>query len=174
MIKKRQKAFTLIEVLIAITILIVGILSAFILVTRALYNVAVIKDRLTVSFLTQEGIELTRQIRDSNFLRMLGEESAGWRDGLEDGLYIIESKVDSEESIKLVSIAEDENRFFLYNDTLKIYNYSTGEPTTFNRKIKITTINDDEIRVEAIMQWKTKRIDFDLTVEDHLYNWLKL
>ena len=174
MIKKRQKAFTLIEVLIAITILIIGILSGFILVTRALYNVAVIKDRLTASFLAQEGIELTRQIRDSNFLRMLGEESAGWRDGLEDGAYIIESRVDSEESIKLVSIAEDENRFFLYNDTLKIYNYSDGEPTNFNRKIKITTISDDEIRIESIMQWKTKRIDFNLIVEDHLYNWMKL
>ncbi len=174
MIKKRQKAFTLVEVLIAITILIIGILSGFILVTRALYNVAVIKDRLTASFLAQEGIELTRQIRDSNFLRILNEESVEWRDGLEDGLYIIESKADSGESIGLDPIAEDENRFFLYDNTLKIYNYSTGEPTTFNRKIKVTGINDDEIRIESIMQWKTKRIDFDLTIEGHLYNWLKL
>jgi len=172
--EKRQKAFTLVEVLISITILVIGILSGFILVTRALYNVAVIKDRLTASFLSQEGIELTRQIRDSNFLRILGEESADWRDGLGDGTYIIESRVDSEGSIGLVPIGEDESRFFLYNDTLKIYNYSTGEPTTFNRKIKITTISDDEIRIEAIMKWKTKSIDFDLTVEDHLYNWMKL
>ena len=174
MMEKRQKGFTLVEVLIAITVLIIGILSGFILITRALYNVAVIKDRLTASFLAQEGIELTRQIRDSNFLRILSEESADWRDELGDGTYIIESRVDSEESIKLVSIAEDEDHLFLYNDILKIYNYSDGEPTNFNRKIKITTISDDEICVEAIMQWKTKRIDFDLTVEDHLYNWMKL
>ena len=172
--KSKSSAFTLVEVLIAISILIIGILSGFILVTRALYNVAVIKDRLTASFLAQEGIELTRQIRDSNFLRILDEESADWRDGLGDGTYIIESKVDSEGSIGLVPIAEDENRYFLYNDVLKIYNYSTGEPTNFNRKIKITTISADEIRVESIMQWKTRRIDFDLFVEDHLYNWMKL
>ena len=127
MTKKRQKAFTLVEVLIAITILTIGILSGFILVTRALYNVAVIKDRLTASFLAQEGIELTRQIRDSNFLRMLGEESADWKDGLGDGTYVIESKVDSEGSIGLDPIEEDENRYFLYNDTLKIYNYSLNE-----------------------------------------------
>lgn len=172
--EKRQKAFTLIEVLVAITILIVGIISGFVLVTRALYNVAVIKDRLTASFLAQEGIELTRQIRDSNFLRILNGESAGWRNGLGDGTYIIESKVDSEEPIGLVSIGEDENRFFFYDDTFKIYNYNAGEPTTFNRKIRITTINDNEIRVESTIQWKTRTIDFDLIVEDHLYNWMKL
>jgi len=173
---KRQKAFTLIEVLVAITILIVGIISGFVLVTRALYNVAVIKDRLTASFLAQEGIELTRQIRDSNFLRILNfEESIDWRDGLGDGTYIIESKVDSEGSIELVAIGEDQNRIFFYDKTLRIYNYdNNGELTTFNRKIKITTINDDEIRVESIMQWKTRTIDFDLIVEDHLYNWMKL
>lgn len=175
MIKKRQKAFTLIEVLVAITILIVGIISGFVLVTRALYNVAVIKDRLTASFLAQEGIELTRQIRDSNFLRILNGEPANWMDGLGGGIYIIESKVDSEESIGLVDIGEDENRFFFYDNVLKIYNYNdNGEPTTFIRKIEIETISNDEIRVESIMQWKTRTIDFDLTVEDHLYNWMKL
>jgi len=172
--QSKSNAFTLVEVLIAITILTIGILSGFILVTRALYNVAVIKDRLTASFLAQEGIELTRQIRDSNFLRILNGESADWRDGLGAGSYIIESKAGSDESIQLVSITPSEAPDFFYNDTLKIYNYSTGEPTNFNMEIKITTINDDEIRVESIMQWKTRTIDFDLIVEDHLYNWLKL
>jgi type II secretory pathway pseudopilin PulG len=174
--KKRQKAFTLIEVLVAITILIVGIISGFVLVTRALYNVAVIKDRLTASFLAQEGIELTRQIRDSNFLRILNEESADWRDGLGAGSYTIESKAGSGQSVSLVFYNEpmDIPNFFYDDDGLKTYNYSTGELTTFNREIKITTISDDEIRVESIMRWKTRTIDFDLIVEDHLYNWMKL
>jgi len=172
--KSKSSAFTLVEVLIAISILIIGILSGFILVTRALYNVAVIKDRLTASFLAQEGIELTRQIRDSNFLRILNEESISWNNGLETGSYIIKSNVEGEELIQLVPITPSEAPDFLYNDALKIYNYSTGEPTTFNREIKITTISNDEIRVESIMQWKTRTIDFDLFVEDHLYNWMKL
>ena len=174
MMKKKRKAFTLVEVLIAISILIIGILSGFILITRALYNVAVIKDRLTASFLAQEGIELTRQIRDSNFLRILDEESADWRDGLRDGTYIIKSNVEGDESIQLVSSIPSEAPNFFYDNGLKIYNYSTGEPTTFNREIKITTISADEIRVESIMKWRTKRINFDLFVEDHLYNWMKL
>ena len=100
-------------------------------------------------------------------------ESAGWKDRLTDGSYIIKSKAGSEQSIILVSVDPAEGSNFLYDDDTKIYNYATGEPTTFNREIKITTINDDEIRVESIMEWTTKRIDFTLTVEDHLFNWLK-
>ena len=172
-LKKKQKAFTLVEVLIAVSILTIGILSGFILITKVLYNTAVIQDRLTASFLTQEGIELVRQVRDSNFLQIMNGESVEWKDGLADGSYTIESKAGSEQPITLTSVDTGEGSNFRYNDDTKIYNYTTGEPTTFNREIKITTINDDEIRVESIMEWTTKRIDFTLTVEDHLFNWLK-
>ena len=171
--KKKQKAFTLVEVLIAISILTIGILSGFILITKVLYNTAVIQDRLTASFLTQEGIELVRQVRDSNFLQIMNGESVEWKDGLADGSYTIESKAGSEQPITLTSVDTGEGSNFRYNDDTKIYNYTIGEPTTFNREIKITTINDDEIRVESIMKWKTRTIDFNLTVEDHLSNWLK-
>jgi len=171
--KKKQKAFTLVEVLIAVSILTIGILSGFILITKVLYNTAVIQDRLTASFLTQEGIELVRQVRDSNFLQIMNGESVEWKDGLADGSYTIESKAGSEQPITLTSVDTGEGSNFRYNDDTKIYNYTTGEPTTFNREIKITTINDDEIRVESIMKWKTRTIDFNLTIEDHLFNWLK-
>ena len=171
--KKKQKAFTLVEVLIAVSILTIGILSGFILITKVLYNTAVIQDRLTASFLAQEGIELVRQVRDSNFLQIMNGESVEWKDGLADGSYTIESKAGSEQPITLVFVDTGEGSDFLYNDDTKIYNYTTGEPTTFNREIKITTINDDEIRVESIMKWKTRTIDFNLIVEDHLFNWLK-
>ena len=173
-LKKKQKAFTLVEVLIAVSILTIGILSGFILITKVLYNTAVIQDRLIASFLAQEGIELVRQVRDSNFLQIMNGESVEWEDELADGSYTIESKAGSEQSVDLVFYDEiEEIPDFRYDDNTKIYNYTTGEPTTFNRRIRITTINDDEIRVESIMKWTTKRIDFTLTVEDHLFNWLK-
>lgn len=175
MIKTRPKAFTLVEVLVSITILTVGILSGFILVTRSLYNVAVIKDRLTASFLAQEGIELVRQKRDTNFLRIFNGESVDWNDGLAAGSYRIESKAGDDDPIQLIPTTPSEAPNFFYNNISRLYNYSEGDSTTFNREIKITTDdNNDEIRVESIIHWRTKKIDFDLTVEDHLYNWLKL
>ncbi|MDD5535412.1 MAG: prepilin-type N-terminal cleavage/methylation domain-containing protein [Candidatus Pacebacteria bacterium] len=172
-----KKGFTLVEALIAMSVLIIGIFSGFVLVTRALYNAAVIQDRLTASFLAQEGVELVRQIRDTNFIKILDNESDNWRDGLEDGNYIVEAKIRDGSSISLVPIEEGrEAPNLLYNDDVdqRIYNHSIGEETVFNRKIKISSISGDQIMVEVIMNWKTRNIEFDLIVEDRLFNWLNL
>lgn len=175
--KLSKKGFTLVEALIAMSVLIIGIFSGFVLVTRALYNAAVIQDRLTASFLAQEGVELVRQIRDTNFIKILNNEDANWRDGLEDGSYIVEAKIREGESISLVPIEEGaEVPNLLYDDNIdqKIFNYSSGERTVFNREIKISTITDNQIMVEVIMKWRTRNVDFDLTVEDRLFNWVKI
>lgn len=168
----RPRGFTLTEVLIALAILIIGILSGFILVTKVLYNVVVVQDRLTASFLAQEGIEAVRQIRDTNFLRILNGESINWDEGLAPGNYIIKTKIGSASLPELASASDIP--VLLYDDLRRIYNYDDGETTTFQREIKITDVNENEIRVESIMSWRTKNVDFDLTVEDHLYNWMQL
>lgn len=175
--KFSKKGFTLVEALIAMSVLIIGIFSGFVLVTRALYNAAVIQDRLTASFLAQEGVELVRQIRDTNFIKILDNQSIDWRNGLEDGSYIVEAKIREGYSINLVPIeegAEVPNLLYDNNVDQKIYNYSLGERTVFNREIKILTITNDQVMVEVIMKWRTRNIDFELTVEDRLFNWLKI
>lgn len=168
--KNKKNGFTLVECLVAISILIIGILSGFILVTKALYNATVIQDRLTASFLAQEGIELVRNIRDTNFIRSLNESDINWRRNLEDGCYIVEAY---EEKITLTKSPCDSRKLFLYDENLGLYNYQKGEQTPFSREIKIEKISADEIRVISYLKWKTKNTDFDLEVEDHLYNWFK-
>ncbi len=64
--KFKKQGFTLIESLLAIGVLIVGILSAFILVIRSLSNIPLIQSRLIAANLAQEGVELIRQKRDTN------------------------------------------------------------------------------------------------------------
>ena len=81
--KYNFRAFTLIESLIAISILLVGILSAFTLVTKALATAPVIQDRLLASFLAQEDIENIRHTRDSNFLKILNTGSGNWLNGIQ-------------------------------------------------------------------------------------------
>ncbi|MGB9680585.1 MAG: prepilin-type N-terminal cleavage/methylation domain-containing protein [Minisyncoccia bacterium] len=167
-----KKGFTLVEALIAISILIIGILSGFILVTRALYNVSVIQDRLSAVFLAQEGIELVRNIRDTNFIKILNNKGTiSWREGLSDGCYLIDTSM----PLTLKPIAcNNENDYLTYNQDLNLYLYNNGSNTSFYRQIKIETISDDEIRVISFIKWKTRNMIFDLTVEDHLYNWFKV
>ena len=78
-----RKGFTLVEALVAISILLVGILSAFSLVAKSLASAPVIRDRLVASFLAQEKLEEIRQIRDSNFLKILNGVNTTWTAGIE-------------------------------------------------------------------------------------------
>ena len=79
----KYSGFTLIEALVAISILLVGIISAFSLVTKSLVTAPVIQDRLVASFLAQEGIENVRHTRDSNFLKILKTGSGNWLGGIQ-------------------------------------------------------------------------------------------
>ena len=162
--RKEKKAFTLVEALVAISIMLIGILSTLILVTRVLYSTSIIQNRLTASFLAQEGMELIRQKRDSNFVKGLKGDSVGWLDGLDSGEYRIDAK-----DMILQQEGTDE---FLFYDKEGFYNYTVGESTPFKRKITIEQINENQIWVKVLMEWKTKGMFFDLEVEDYLFNWL--
>ncbi len=187
MIQNKKNGFTLVECLVAISILMVGILSNFILVTRALFNATVIEQRLTASFLAQEGIELVRNIRDTNFIKGLKGEGAGWKNKLTNGCYTVEalptggiitltslpvtgcgSIPPKSQPLKLKHINSN-------SDNIDIYGYSiSGEETPFYREIEIEGVGSNEIKVVSHLMWKTKNTWFDLHVEDHLYNWLSI
>ncbi len=63
-----NKSFTLIEVIIAIFILTMGTVGAFSLIQRTIAFTSISSSRLTAAYLAQEGMEIARNIRDSNYL----------------------------------------------------------------------------------------------------------
>lgn len=177
-----KKGFTLVEALVALSILIVGIISGFILVTKALYNVTIIQDRLTASFLAQEGIELVRQIRDTNYLKKLKGETNNWDDGLNTGDNIVIVNTNTDSVTLRFSSDPLYDPYLYYHPTTGFYDHdSSGSKTTFQRVINISPnpMNNDEIKVQSIVTWKSRNISFEIgkggiVAEDHLFNWLKL
>lgn len=71
-----KKAFTLIEVLVACAILIIVVTSAVALGVTIINNATLSRQRITAYYLAQEGIETTRQIRDSNLID--GNDRTAW------------------------------------------------------------------------------------------------
>ena len=61
-----KKAFTLIEVLIAITVFSVGVLAVLNLIMNNLWTLDKIQTKITATLLAKEGIEIAYNIRDSN------------------------------------------------------------------------------------------------------------
>jgi len=64
----KQSSFTLIEVVVAIFLITVGIGGSFHLVNSLMDFSSISSSRLQAAYLAQEGIELVRNIRDSNWL----------------------------------------------------------------------------------------------------------
>ena len=95
-----KKSFTLIEVIVAIFLITVGAGGAFILIQRTIAFTDIISSQLTATYLAQEGIEMVRNARDSNWLA--GNE---WDLNLPSGTEIILGKF--ERTITITEIPPD-------------------------------------------------------------------
>lgn len=65
-----KRAFTLIETMVAVTLLSVAIMSPITLVQRSLQSAYYARDQITASYLGQEAIEAVRAKRDNNRLEI--------------------------------------------------------------------------------------------------------
>ena len=68
----------MIEVLVALTILIVGVVASMRLIGAASITNQISKERVVATNLAREGIEAVRSIRDTNWLRSAGERRRCW------------------------------------------------------------------------------------------------
>jgi len=171
--KKKIKGFTMAEALIAISIILIGVISSFLMVFKSLYDVSIIQDRLTATFLVQEGIELIRQKRDSNYLASNGS----WDTGLSQGNYRIGLKLGNQgiEGIIFDTNTNSDNAILYQDPETGIFNYSSrGNKTPFTRIITITKVSDNELKVECKVSWNVKKLAFTIKAEDHLFNWLNI
>ena len=160
----KMKSFTLIEVLVAIFLITVGIAAALIVINQTTVFTQVTSSRLVASYLAQEGIEIVKNIRDSNFLKIhkgiIAEEH--WIDGLagcEGGC-----EADYDDS-GLVSA----DRYLKINGGF--YNYDSGIETAFKRKITITPDGSDILKVLVEVSWTERGRTHQVTAQENLYKW---
>lgn len=149
-----KNGFTLLETMIAITVLMTGILS---IVTMLIFNIKQttnFKNRIIAYNLAQEGIEIVKNIRDTNWLNSLA-----WNFGLGDGDY----QADYNDSA--LSAYDPNTKLKL--DATNGYQYDgSGVDTVFQRRIDIE--NDiDKLKIESEVIYRDQTIQ----LESWLYNW---
>lgn len=155
-VSKNQKGFTIIELVISIFILsiaIIGIFSAFSMITILTSDSA---DRLTATYLAQEGIEIVRNVRDTNWLNMDNPAEGTnptWTDGLStDGVTNCTKgcEVDYTTTGSDLGIVNQTTSDYLRMDSNGFYSYQScpvNNPnpncdTKFKRIVTITPIPD--------------------------------
>lgn len=174
----KKNSFTLLEVIIAITILTMAVGGSFILIQQTLIASSLNQSKLVAYYLTQEGIEIVRNIRDSNWLHQRSNPSIPWDEGLADDLtigqsqdFIADYRTQELNSFVDVPLNLDIERVF--------YNYSPGDPTPFKRKISITKVDlldtsdqeDYALKVLVQVEWSERGRNHSVEATEYIYNW---
>lgn len=157
-----QKGFTIIELVISIFLLaiaVIGIFSAFSVVAILTSDAS---NRLTATYLAQEGMEIVRNIRDTNWLNMDAENPPGatWVDNFS----VCEAngcEMDYTSGVKnfvsSLPISPWVGRYLKIDDD-GFYNYSNGDQSKFMRRIIIKPVDgaDYVIKVFTQVSWDEK------------------
>jgi len=155
-----NKAFTLLEMLIAIAIVVVGALGVFSAVAKYSTLTQNEKDSLTAAYLCQEGIEIVKNFRDTNWLN----GASTWKDGLA-------CSSGCEADFDDTSLSAFSSTDYLYIDSatgLYQYDHETADTETFyTRKIIVTEVGDDELDIQVDVVWP----GHTMTVKENIYNW---
>ena len=157
MSKRNQKGFSLIGVIVAVFIVTIGMVGILDLSQASLKGALLSKMRLVASGLAQEGAEIIRYMRRSQ------TEWDNWYGSILSGNYLVQYN-----SPDLLFFSETPLRF---NTGSGLYQYDSGENSPFYRKITLTKLSPDEIKVAVEIKWRVKGNWHNLTVEDRLWNW---
>jgi type II secretory pathway pseudopilin PulG len=159
--RKKDSGFTLVESMIAVGLIVTGVVGVLTLVSRSIGFSGLAFNRLTAANLAQEGIEVVRNIRDTNWISGLA-----WDNGLADGDYQLDY------ATKPPLPAYDPAQKLLLDEDGGYFNYLIGNPTVYQRKITINHISADQIQVKATITWIGRGGgNFETIVEDRLFNW---
>jgi len=197
--KNNTKAFTLVEALVAISILMIAIAGPMTLAQKGLSTASLSKDQMIASFLAQDGIEAVKNIRDQIAISSSGGD---WLEGtllkncmcnpLTENCDFDSPTVPS--NLKFCTIdttrtwTSDSIQAGTLDDTkLKIsstedgsfvkYDYSiSGEPSKFSRYINIKktgNLNGNEAVVNVRVSWgpASSVTDQKIDIQDFIYNY---
>ncbi len=179
---KKQKGFTLIEMIIAIALLTFGIVAvygSFASTAASTYNTSA---RFTAAYLGQEGLEIIRSIRDNNFNN---PGNPSWDNGLRAGICDIStggSGCMADYKTKSVTPGMGDTGLLTYNSNTFLalnqdgfYSYDMGgTPTIFKRKITISEkspAKSDVISATVYVYWTYNGQSFNYTASTDIYNW---
>lgn len=139
-------------------ILTIGLVPILNLSTAASRTSVIIRDNLIAAGLAQEGVEVVRAIRDTNWFN-----SQPFDSGLGAGVYQAEWN-----STALLTL----NPTTVLNLNNGLYTYSGGTPSKFTRTITITKVNSAELKVESSVTWASAtNPNESLVAEAHLFDW---
>jgi prepilin-type N-terminal cleavage/methylation domain-containing protein len=169
----KNRGFTLIEMMIAIFVMVVGMMGVLSLLQRVIFSGSLSSSRLVAAYLAQEGLEIVRNVRDTNWLEARSAAN-DWDEGINLACGGAGFIVDYKHSYGPSQIDPSFPCYsgqYLNTDANGFYSYSSGTQTKFKRTIKVSS-PDSAIRNVAVeVIWTDGGASYSLSVQENLYNW---
>lgn len=158
----------LIESIVAVSILTVGFLGIFSLLSQSLSLNKVVADNYTATYLAAEGLEIIKNLIDANTIR-----GQAWNCGLTDGSYELAwDSVPAPGACAGNALQVNQNRLLSFNPSTNLYSYAGTVTTPFRRKITLTRVSSEELKAAAEVSWTGRGAgNFSVNLEDHFYHW---
>lgn len=181
--------FTLIETLIAVTILTLAVAGPLVTANRSIVAARISRDQLTASYLAQEGIEYVRAMRDNAYLAAYQAggttiSSAAWDNfligsinqcrgatcmldpsqpmGSGSGFSLVPCSGSSCTPLRLTELADG-----TYGYTQE----SGGTATPFTRTIEAIDVSAVDERIVSTVSWSYHGVPYSVSATVHLTPW---
>lgn len=185
----KSKGFTLVESLVAVSILSISVAAIFTAVQMSLKTSLTAKDQITAIYLSQEAMEFIKNVRDENALNSLNGVAVNWLHGLSenssdpcwygaDGTGQKVCTLDVYKGISGGGVAACSGGFgtcpnLNHDSVTGLFGYTTGEtwkPTNFKREIKLVANGSNSVDVTIHMQWVSSGITKTFQVTGSVFN----
>ncbi len=175
---KKTTGFTLIETLVAVSLLSVAIVAPMSLTTKSLASAYYARDQIIAFHLAQEAVETVRHVRDNNILKTVSGTPTDILKDIPVGRpFIISTLDDSMNSDKCNSGTCPPLQI---DPTQTFYGYGSGWTNTrFTRAVEVQAVASDaevpqEIRTSVTVSWRTGSFQTrSFTIRQNLYRWVE-
>jgi hypothetical protein len=166
---KHQRGQTIIEALVAISLLVFGILGVLRLMSQSLGLTGVVRDQYIANHLAAEGVEVIKNIIDTNV-----QNGSPWNNGIT--VNGVDYEVEYSDTVNDIELSQ--GRFLRFDPLVGFYDYEAVSPveTRFKRTVTVRypDCNPDcnHMQVNSVVKWRGRgNANFDTDIEDHFYNW---
>ncbi len=174
--RRLRTGFTLIETMVAITLLTVAIVAPMSLTAQSLGAAYYARDQITAFYLAQEAIESVRAIRDSQILQIAQSSNASSIDLFGSIPKNTPFTIDATKSKPSDAISTCSGTCPPLQTDGTLYGYNSGwTNTNFTRTVLVSYVagTQDEIRVSVTVTWQTQGIQArSFTISSDLYRWV--
>ena len=171
--KKENKGFTIVESLVAITILVLAIVGVSSAIRTGISSYIFSKDQIIAFYLAQEGFEQIRNIRDENALKgqnWLTDISANSSDPCWFSNACIVDPILND--LPTRCSAPGSCPVLRQQASTDFYGYdSSWAATIFRREIVLTQVNAHEISVVVTVNWSKGTTNRQFKARENILNW---